>query len=943
MAGPIPSARPPLIGRADELAALVGVLADTAAGRGATAVVEGEAGIGKTRLVQEAVATVPATLTVLTGQADELDRDTPFGAVAEAFAGAGLEPDMLRVRDEGAPAGLAGPPSRGWRFRALEEVLAALETLALDHPAVLVLEDVHWADTATLLLVERLARRGSQGAITAVVTCRPSPRPPALDRLLDLIVRLGHPHLRLGRLGLGQVTDLVEAVVGTQPGASLLAAAERAAGNPLYCLELLAALAGDDAIMVRDGRAEVGAFILPGRLRKLIGRRLRALPGDGREVLQAASVLGTTFAVDDLAVMLDRPASQLVRALAEPVASGVLDESGSHLRFRHALVRDACYAGLPRALRDALHLQAARAFAAAGRPARQVARHYLRGATTDDGAAVAWLARAGREATGRAPETAVELLDAALALGGEAGPERDGLHAERGMALMWSGRVEEGEAALRALLERPHDPSVDAPARLALGQSLLLQARAMDAVAVLEESAGRPAVSAGAQAQLLADAALARLVGADISGAAGVGKRALSAARRAGDAAAACVALGVLAAVQGLRGRTAEGLALAEEAVEVSSASPARDASRRPPQLFQAALLVELDRPEEGEKAVQTARRISEDCGAVWDLPVAHILSARGHFHVGDLADAEAELEAALAQAEEVGTLVLRVWAHAMRAHILILRDDLSAAEAAMEAGEADVAVYGLVVQGTDWLVWARALWAEARGDTDSALAVLRAVWKGHAERGILSERRLLGPDYVRLCLSAGRHDEAREVAAAVDEAAQLNGSSSARGAALRCRGLAASDPRVLRAAVEVCRGAPRRMEYAAACEEAAGVLAADGETGEAAALLREALGIFERRGAARPAARVDAALRGLGVRRGTRGRRSRPSSGWDALTETEQRVTGLVAEGLTNPQIGARMFISRRTVETHLSHVFAKLGISSRVELAARAATREG
>lgn len=934
--------QPRLVGRTRELAALTQVLADAAAGRGGVAVVEGEAGVGKSRLLQEALAQRSPAVAVLTAEADELLRGRPFGVLAQAFASAASQPAAVGVlRAWTAASAEADQEDSGWRFRATEEVVGALETLAQDDAVLLVLEDVHWADSASLLTLGQLARRARHLPVTAVVTCRPSPRPADLDRLLDLVDDHGGCHLRLARLPVGDVADLCEAVTGSTPGTSLLAAIERAAGNPLYCLELLAALAESDAIVHRDGRAELDAFTLPSRLRKLIARRLRTLPTDTRHLLRTASVLGTSFALDDLAVMLGQPASDLLRTLAETLTSGIIGEADDRLRFRHTLVRDACYAELPGAARRALHLQAARAFADAGRPPGQVARHYLLGASPGDQDAIGWLSRAGRQASARAPEVAVELLDAALALGGDRGEDRDILRAERGMALMWSGRVAEGEAALRALLARPHDPTVDAPSRLALGQSLLIQARAGDAAEVLESSMQRPQLSASDHARLLAEAALARLVSADIATAEETGTRARQAAEHASDAAALCVALSVLAAVRGLRGHTNAGLALAESAVEAALASPSRDVGRRPPHLFLSGLLLELDQLEEAEKAVQTARRTSEDSGAVWALPVAHILSARGHFHAGDLTDAEAELEAALGQAEEVGTLVLRVWAQAMRAHIFILRDQLAAAEEAMEAGERDLAVYGVQVQGTDWLVWARALWAEARGDADTALAVLRAVWQGHAAYGICSERRLLGPDYVRLCLQAGERDEAGQIAAAVQEAADLNGSGSARVAALRCRGLADADVDLLLEAVEVSRDAPRRLDHAMACEEAAGLLAEAGHSEQARTLLTEALALVEPRGAARAAGRIEASLRTLGVRRGRRGPRRRPATGWEALTDTERRVTDLVAEGLTNPQVGARLFISRRTVETHLSHVFAKLGVSSRVELAALAAAQ--
>jgi len=325
----------------------------------------------------------------------------------------------------------------------------------------------------------------------------------------------------------------------------------------------------------------------------------------------------------------------------------------------------------------------------------------------------------------------------------------------------------------------------------------------------------------------------------------------------------------------------------------------------------------------------------------VWDLPAYHLFCGIGHFHHGNYDDAAAEAEASLALNGEAGTRINVVWAQAILALVNLQRGDLPAARRAIEAGEQMMAVIGPQARGTDWLMWARGLLAECSGDAAAALAILWAVWNGHAAVGIVSERRQLGPDLVRLCVLAGDAEGAHRVADAVTQAAQLNGSASAQGAALRCRGLARGDADILLESVAIYRGAPRRMEYGSACEDAGMALAHAGRRDEARAALEAALAVYEPSGADLPARRVTAALRAAGLRRGASGPRGRPASGWEALTRTELEVSRLAAEGLTNPDIGERLFISRRTVETHLSHVFGKLGMSSRIELATAAARR--
>ena len=140
----------------------------------------------------------------------------------------------------------------------------------------------------------------------------------------------------------------------------------------------------------------------------------------------------------------------------------------------------------------------------------------------------------------------------------------------------------------------------------------------------------------------------------------------------------------------------------------------------------------------------------------------------------------------------------------------------------------------------------------------------------------------------------------------------------------------------MLLAAVQAYAGGQRPLALAQAAEDAGTAFARHGDAGRARPLLEQATHIYERLDAARDLARAEAGLREAGIRRGRRGARKRPQTGWLSLTPTERAVVELVADGLSNPQIGERLYISRRTVQTHLAHVFAKLDISARAQLAA-------
>ena len=197
-----------------------------------------------------------------------------------------------------------------------------------------------------------------------------------------------------------------------------------------------------------------------------------------------------------------------------------------------------------------------------------------------------------------------------------------------------------------------------------------------------------------------------------------------------------------------------------------------------------------------------------------------------------------------------------------------------------------------------------------------------------------------IGPEVVRLAVAVGDQQAAEEMTVATEEVAESVGTPTARGQALRCRGLLRGEPEALLEAVAAHRDGPMRIELAGAAEEAATAL---GGGPDAVGLLREALEIWEDAGAAYEADRIRARLRDAGAPPGKRGPRRRAEDARDALTDSERRVVDLVREGLTYREIGERLFISRRTVETHVARAFRKLGVSSRAELAAVLIERGG
>jgi predicted ATPase len=415
---------PRLRGREVELRELGDAFGRLASGHPAIVIVEGEAGIGKTRLLADAVTAARSRgLQVATGQAQELERARPFGVLADAFACAASSPDPRRraiaallatsTGDRG-PVTVTSDP--GLQFQAVDAFVDLADSLALDRPLVVGVDDLQWADPSSLLTLGALGGRLA-GAPVALVAClRPSPRAAELERALEALDAAGARRLALGGLDDRAVAELVAEVVAAEPGRRLLAEVGGAGGNPLFVTELVAALLEEGAIRVAGGCAEVAEMSLPPTLRLTILRRLSFLPDDTLAALRAASVLGSSFPLTELATTTGRSALELSTALAEAIRARVLEDDGGRLRFRHDLLRDAVHEDLPASVRVALHREAGQRLARSGAPALRVAEHLARGAEPGDADAVAWLTRAAREAAPRSPAVAADLLERAIGL-----------------------------------------------------------------------------------------------------------------------------------------------------------------------------------------------------------------------------------------------------------------------------------------------------------------------------------------------------------------------------------------------------------------------------------------------------------------------------------------------------------------------------------------------
>jgi DNA-binding CsgD family transcriptional regulator len=377
---------------------------------------------------------------------------------------------------------------------------------------------------------------------------------------------------------------------------------------------------------------------------------------------------------------------------------------------------------------------------------------------------------------------------------------------------------------------------------------------------------------------------------------------------------------------------------LGEDALAQARRSRAPEARRLQLTLMHTLLLIDVDRLDDAQLALRRGREARERRGARWNLASYHFVSSLGRFWSGEWDEAIAQFDTAMDFAEEVVVRQAELAGHAVRSMIALHRGDLITAEREATAAEEDSRSSGPQWR-VDWMLWARALLLEAEGFGGEALQTLTKAWELCSAAGVVAEYPVIGPDLVRLAIKGGEPILAEEVTDALEALAPTTDVASVKGAALRCRGLVDSDAIVLLAAVDAYRLSPRRRELALTCEDAAVALAAAGRGADARPLADEALATFRSFEARRDVTRVLCRLRGDRRGAATRGDRPRPGFGWPSLTKSEVKVAALVAEGLSNPEIARRLFISRRTVQSHVSHALEKLGRSSRVELAVETA----
>jgi len=935
---PVPPAGA-LVGRDGELALLAGLIKDVARGRGSSVLIEGEPGIGKSTLVRAAVAEAPgAGCQVFSGAGDELGQELPLLPFLDGLRVREPSPNPRRDTIVRLLRGEVGT-DRGTDVPAVlaEQLLALVAEQCDVRPTILVIDDLQWADTASVALWGRLAKAARQMPLLLIGTMRPVPQRDdllALRRIVDNAARI-----QLSGLTGPAVAELVAALAGGRPDGNLLQLADGAAGNPLYVTELIAALARSSRLIISEaGAAELTSGSAPDSLSAAIADRLGFVTGPVREVLRAAALLGTDFAVPDLATVLGRSVPDLIPAVDEACSAGVLTEFGDGLGFRHPLIRAALYDDMPAPVRAAWHRDAGRLLAKAGAPADRVARQILRavggrggGAEPMDEWMLDWLTTTADSLVGQAPGVAAELLARAVARSPAGSAQHGWLASRLADALYRVGDTAAAEQVANRVLEQATEPDLLVDLHWTLAQCRMRAGRSAESLATLDRALTAPGISARHRARLLVLAARTHDNLGEAEKAEQVATSALAAAE-AGDNWAMSWALHVLTLVTAAQGRLTDTLPLFDRALAVTESDPALTDLRLLLQINKAVVLGYLDQYEQAFAAAGEARHLADQVGTAMRTQ-AHGALGQLLFETGRWDEALAEAQILPENLKEPGAACCDL---GIAAVIYFHRGETG--EARRQLAAADPHAKRLGQRLITSLALARSMEHENDSALPEALAALTDAFGGNTEE-LEIENLLL--DAVRLAAETGDLSTAQALADRAEALAAGSEIPHRQANALYCRGLLDHDGARLLTAAERYEEAGRPLPRAKALEAAAGYFVDADDRAQARTAFTTAVEVYNALGAAADAARLQAAFRAHGIRRGPHAKHRRAQSGWDSLTATEIKIAAFVEEGLSNPEIAARLLLSRRTVATHVSHILKKLNVNSRIDIARESALR--
>ena len=932
----------PLLERERELRELRGALTEAQHGRGQLVLVEGPAGLGKTSLLRATTqAASEMGFTCLRARASELERDFPYGCIRQL-----LEPAITKVPSaerhrlfEGAaalsmalfaPSGGAAPaaPSADSAFSMLHGLYWLLNNLAAAAPLALCIDDVHWSDAESLRFLNYLTPRLDGIALIVLATARA--RESGTADLARLSAAPETKLLRLEPLSVAAAATLCERKLGDKVADDFAAACHGATGGNPFFLEMLLREATELKFLTETREAARVRRFGPAAVARAVLVRLSGAPAAATALVRSVAVLGDGASVVEAARLAELSADEAARAADLLVTLAILKHGGS-LEFAHPIVRQAVYAEGGAHERARAHARAARILTECGASDERIATQIVEAEPASDPARVELLRRVAVGALTRgAPAAAVAWLKRALA---EPPPleVRPELLLELGSAELRLAMPEAAEH-LTAAMEVIRKPAPLAKAVRELANALSISGNADRAVAALE-SAITVVAPEDPELALILEAELAAK-----SQQAGREARARAATRLARHSGLAGVTPGerlVLASLAFERARAGDSSSEAVRYIEGALAAGDLIGEKQPDVVGPFyALVIGLLATDALELGIRTLDHALGDARARASIPAIAFLTAhRGWFYLrsGAVAEAEADARATLELMNDHDIQLGSRFALALLVEALLEGGQIDGADQALRAsGLATEIPAGLAHNN---LLEARGAVRVALGDTRAGFDDLLEFGRRDELWGAANPLASRWRSRAALALAAAGDDEQARLMAHEDlERARRWGAASGIGVALRTVALledGTTMPDRLRESAEVLRPSPAKLEYARTLAELGAALRRANRRSEARTMLTDALDLARSCNATALAERAGTELRAAGGRAS-----DATGSGVQLLTVSERRVAELAAKGHSNPKIAQLLFVTRKTVETHLGHIYAKLDIAGRAEL---------
>jgi DNA-binding CsgD family transcriptional regulator len=913
--------RLPLRGRENEADALEEGFAAALSAEHAITLVSGEAGIGKTRLLQQALWMASRRKWTTLVVAPDIDSAmAPFGALVEAL----LRETVLAIDEYTLSETLQRTSPHYWLTRLVAD---RLENVAKSSGVLVVVDDAQWLDPASLKVLDGLLRNLDGLPIHWLIATGDGAHTPAHTRFISEARALG-VELILGPLSVDAARQIAHDALGRRPGPGLEKTMERAGGQPLILLELLRGLEEEGLLLPAEDMLDVSGDALPARFGASARERLRSVSPEALRIAQVGSLYGRRFSLSGVLDIIGATAGAAAAAVQELLDLGLIVDTGLSVAFRHDTIQAAASDSISPTLRRAISREVLYARLRAGEPAGDLAATLAAVAEPGEDDATELLFTAAQQLAAADPSGAAELA----VLGARNAVGRD-VHAERVAALipviLAAGRRHDAASIARSVSGYL---TPDSRARVSLAIARHLTEADFDE-AIKESTRGLSiaGVSDELKVELLAVRALNYANKADAKGL----RASLKLARVLADDKRDGFALATIDATESVLFFYQDQLDAAQRLQRQALArvldAAVESALWLPEGLWMAFMrnslgfcVEALELVDTGLERARAARNVIAE--AYWMMIRSRVL-----FDLGRLDDARAQAETVLELAAQLG---LGDFANATAGIVLhriaLQTGDVELRECARTLVVSLAEGVGLRRTGT-WSLAIEAMYgfrpSEAYEHAQLALGSLREPVPSMTTPADFIDDVMLS----LICRNAGDEASLEVVAKVTQQRSERNPRNALLAAvALAVSGIRDRDPDPLFRAVAWARKGQRPL-ITAGILEIAGQMAAD--TPESLAALEEALALYETAGASQSAGRILHILRGRGVRRRLKSGASDPTE----LSLRELQVADRIAAGLTTQQIADDLLVSPHTVVTHVRHIYAKWGVHTRREVTER------